>query len=60
MIRVFCVTVKHDKGTSRLRIIARDKKTAIATVMEIEGCPKSAIANVSEVRLTKSQKYLHI
>ncbi len=50
----YVVTVKHDKGTSRLQINASSEESAKKRIMDIEGCPSSAIKSV---KLKKEQVF---
>jgi len=44
----FTLTVQHDNGEVKIKIIASDKNAAIQKVMSAENCPASAITDVVE------------
>jgi hypothetical protein len=54
-MKTFIVTFKHDNGKTKLRITARDERTAKEMVMNSESCPESAIIKVVEVNGTDKQ-----
>jgi len=45
-MKQFIVTVKHDQGVTRFRVIAANEDAAKLQVMKAEGCPESAIIRV--------------
>ena len=44
----YTATLKHDKGTKKITTNARSEEAAIKLFMSAEGCPRSAISNVTE------------
>lgn len=52
-MKQYIVTIKHDAGTHKIRIIARNEDRAKEMVMASEGCPESAIIRVREAAYYK-------
>jgi hypothetical protein len=50
--KMFAVKVKHDKGTTTIKTNGSDEEDVIKKVMKAEGCPKSAIVSVKEIKKT--------
>ena len=44
--KTFTVTVNHDNGSCRIKVIARSKKKASQLIMKAENCPKNAIQSI--------------
>jgi len=42
-MHTFKAKVKHDKGSVTLKVVAKDRETAIRMLMEAERCPRRAI-----------------
>jgi len=49
MRREYIVSVKHDKGTIRIRTSGSTIEDAKKKIMEYEGCPESAITSIREL-----------
>ncbi len=52
-MKQFIVTVQHDNGTVKIRVIASDESKARQMVMKAEGCPESAIIRVRRARYNR-------
>jgi hypothetical protein len=42
-------TIKHDNGTFKLRVTAKDIETAKYLIMSAEGCPERAIIKMKAI-----------
>lgn len=47
-MQTYILTVKHDKGTIKFRVIASSPKAAIIMVTRAENCPDGAIKKIQE------------
>ena len=45
-LKTFTVTVNHDDGTCRIKVISRTSKSAKYSVMKSELCPENAIQSI--------------
>ena len=45
-LKTFTVTVNHDNGSCRIKVVARTKKSAKHLIMKTENCPKNAIQSI--------------
>ena len=45
-MKQYIVTIQHDKGTTKIRVIAANEEAAKQMVMKAENCPASAITKV--------------
>jgi hypothetical protein len=45
-MKKYTITLKHDNGKINITTMASDELTAIAKVMLMENCPKSAIIKI--------------
>lgn len=45
----YIVTLKHDKGTFKIQVTARNKRAVIKMVMETENCPENAIIHILQI-----------
>lgn len=50
----YCFTVKHDKGSSKIALVASDLATATKKLCASEKCPERAITNVAISDLLKT------
>lgn len=57
-MNTFIVTVKHDKGTARIRTAAQDEAAARKIIMSAEGCPDRAIIKVKEIKRETMKKVI--
>ena len=48
-MKTYKLTLKHDTGTTDVRLHAKNKEGAIKRIMNLEGCPKRAIIKIKEV-----------
>ena len=47
IMRTYYATIKHDNGIITLIVHARNKQQAIRAICEVEGCPESAITEIT-------------
>jgi len=49
----YIITLKHDKGTFKMRVIAENEQAAKEMIMKAENCPLCAIIRIREARYFK-------
>ena len=48
-MQTFVIKLKHDKGTVKIKTVARNEENAVYKVMQAEGCPFTAIKSIKQV-----------
>jgi hypothetical protein len=48
-MRYYRVTIKHDTGKDRIKVLAHDIEQAITMIIKGTQCPRSAIVSIKEV-----------
>ncbi len=56
----YAVRVKHDSGTATITVTTPGRESAIATVMQIEKCPRRAILGAKRVKTRKPERRIKI
>lgn len=55
-IEIYVVTLTHDKGNIRLRVVSlSSKQGAKEEIMAIEGCPESAIIKMKKINIKNTR-----
>lgn len=47
------ITLKHDKGVTKLIVTGTSKKVSIRQLLLAENCPACAIINIKLIKMTK-------
>ena len=49
-MKTFAIKLKHDKGTIKIKTVARNKENAVYKIIQAEHCPVNAIKEIKELK----------